>query len=104
MVWYEASNSRSISEVASDSTIGVGKRIHELRFVNGIPLDKALDAVSNWVGYMSRDKLFESYQKHLNKSLSNGVSDPHEEAFMQSELNNKHDHIDFGTTSMKWFE
>jgi len=88
MKWYLASDKRSLNEIANDSTIGVGKRIHEMRYVNGVSFDKALDAVGQVAGYMSRDKIIDAYHKHLNKSLENGVTNPYEEAFMKSELPN----------------
>ena len=82
-------SSRSVDEVTGDTSIGVGKRIHELRFDNGMPFDTAIDAVGDKASYMSRDKLIKAYQKHLTKTLANGVQDPHEEAFMQSELDTR---------------
>ena len=88
-------SSRSVDEVTGDTSIGVGKRIHELRFDNGMPFDTAIDAVGDKASYMSRDKLIKAYQKHLTKTLANGVQDPHEEAFMQSELDTR--------TSSKWY-
>ena len=90
-----SSTNRSVSQIVGDTTIGVGKRIHELRFNNGMPLDKAISAVGEQANYMSRDKLNKAYHKHLTNSLKNGVEDPHEESFMQSELNTR--------TSSKWY-
>ena len=91
-----SSTNRLVSQIVGDTTIGVGKRIHELRFNNGMPLDKAISAVGEQANYMSRDKLNKAYHKHLTNSLKNGVEDPHEESFMQSELNTR--------TSSKWYE
>jgi len=97
MDWYNVViGKRSIDDVTNDHTIGIGRRVHELRFVNGITMDKAIDAVSKVNNYMDKNQIIEAYHKHLNKTLSNGVEDPYEEAFMKSEINKK--------TSNKWYE
>jgi hypothetical protein len=87
MAWYHtASGKRSLDEIANDTNLGVGRRIHEMRFVNGVPMDQALDAVDKSVNYLNKDQINAAYKKHINRTLSNGVEDPHEEAFMKSEL------------------
>jgi len=87
MAWYHTtSGKRSLDEIANDINLGVGRRIHEMRFVNGVPMDQALDAVDKSVNYLNKDQIDAAYKKHINRTLSNGVEDPHEEAFMKSEL------------------
>lgn len=83
-------SNRSTSDILNDLSIGVGTRIHQLRY-QGMPLDKAIDAVGQVADYMDADKLKAAYQKHLTRTLANGVEDPHEEAFMRSELGEKDD-------------